>query len=79
MLANKYFLNSILAAKDYFEAIDEKNRNKENFKGALEIFKNRDVRRRGAIEFIEAALKHMKAFGVANDLECYKVCTVTET
>ena len=42
------------------------------FTGALEIFKNRDVRRRGAVEFIEAARKHMKEFGVEKDLEVYK-------
>ena len=42
------------------------------FIGALDIFKNRDVRRRGAVEFIEAARKHMKEFGVEKDLEVYK-------
>ena len=58
-----------LASKELFQ--DTKAKNKETFKGALEIFKNRDVRRRGAVEFIEAARKHMKDFGVEKDLEVY--------
>ena len=59
-----------LQGKEMFE--DVKTKNKETFKGALEIFKNRDSRRRGAVEFIKAALKHMKDFGVEKDLEVYK-------
>jgi len=59
-----------LASKELFQ--DAKAKNKETFKGALDIFKNRDVRRRGAVEFIEAARKHMKEFGVEKDLEVYK-------
>ena len=59
-----------LASKELFE--DVKAKNKKTFKGALEIFKNRDIRRRGAVEFIEAARKHMKEFGVEKDLDVYK-------
>ncbi len=59
-----------LASKELFE--DVKKKNKQTFKGALEIFKNRDQRRRGSVEFIRAALKHMKTFGVEKDLEVYK-------
>ena len=68
----KQIRDTELMAKELFEDFDEKQKNKENFKGALEIFKNRDVRRRGAVEFIRAALKNMKAYGVERDLEVYK-------
>jgi len=62
--------DSRLVSKELFE--DAKAKNRETFKGALEIFKNRDVRRRGSVEFIRAAMKHMKDFGVEKDLEVYK-------
>ena len=52
--------------------VDPKQKNKDTFMGALELFKNGDIRRRGTIEFISAALKHMKDFGVERDLEVYK-------
>lgn len=51
---------------------EAKAKDKETFKGALELFKSRDVKRRGAVEFIYAALKNMEAFGVEKDLEVYK-------
>jgi len=66
----KQIRDTQLASKELFE--DVKAKNKQTFKGALDIFKNRDVRRRGAVEFIEAARKHMKEFGVEKDLEVYK-------
>ncbi len=59
-----------MASQTFFQ--DQKRKNKETFMGALEIFKNRDVRRRGNVEFIYAALKHLQAFGVQHDLEVYK-------
>ena len=43
---------------------DKKNKTRETFKNAIEIFNGRDHRRRGAVEFIQAALKNMKQFGV---------------
>lgn len=51
---------------------EAKAKDKETFKGALELFKSRDVKRRGAVEFIYAAMKNMEAFGVEKDLEVYK-------
>ena len=59
-----------LMAKEMFEDVKEKN--KRAFEAALEIFKNRGGRRRGSVEFIYAALKHMTHFGVEKDLEVYK-------
>jgi hypothetical protein len=52
---------------EYFETSQEKNR--ETFKNAIELFNARDLRKRGAVEFILAALKNMKAFGVHRDIE----------
>ena len=57
---------------NYGYADSEKSWPQFYFTGALEIFKNRDIRRRGAVEFIEAARKHMKEFGVEKDLDVYK-------
>lgn len=66
----KRIRDSDIATKELFE--DSKAKNKEAFMGALEIFKNRDTRRRGSVEFIRSALKHMEVFGVEKDLEAYK-------
>ena len=49
-----------LVSKELFEDSSEKNR--ETFKNAIEIFNKRDVRKRGSVEFIYAALKNMKQF-----------------
>uniref|UniRef100_A0A1B0G104 Evolutionarily conserved signaling intermediate in Toll pathway, mitochondrial n=1 Tax=Glossina morsitans morsitans TaxID=37546 RepID=A0A1B0G104_GLOMM len=38
----------------------------------VEIFTERDIRRRNHVEFIYAALKHMAEFGVERDLDVYK-------
>lgn len=59
-----------IASAELFEAAKEKDQN--TFKGAIDIFKNRDARRRGSVEFINAALKHMKQFGVHRNLSVYK-------
>ena len=56
-----------LESWEYFEMNQEKTR--ENFKKAIELFNDRDIRKRGAVEFVLAALKNMKAFGVHRDLE----------
>ena len=74
LIKNSGFKSSLrdpdLINKQLFQ--DQKVKNKETFQGALDLFKNRNVRRTGAVEFIYAALKHMKAFGVEKDLEIYK-------
>ncbi|KAF2884404.1 hypothetical protein ILUMI_21783 [Ignelater luminosus] len=53
-----------------FEAIKEKN--KKTYLEMLKIFGERDVHRRGHVEFIYSALKNMESFGVHKDLEVYK-------
>ena len=40
----------------------EGEKNRETFKNAIELFNRRDKRKRGAVEFIYAALKNMKQF-----------------
>ena len=59
-LALKETKSKELASKEFFEDTSEKNR--ETFKNAIELFNKRDIRKRGSVEFIYAALKHMKQF-----------------
>lgn len=59
-----------LMSKEIF--VDQDEKNKETFKNALEHFVKRDNRRRGAVEFILAALKNMKLYGVHKDLDTYR-------
>ena len=51
---------------------EKKEKNRQTFMGALEIYKKKNPRGRGAVEFILVALKHMKAYGVERDIEVYK-------
>lgn len=59
-----------LVTKDFFDNIQDKR--KETFLDMIHIFESRDVHRRGHVEFIYAALRHMEEFGVHKDLEVYK-------
>lgn len=59
-----------LVTKDFFDNIQDKR--KETFLDMIHIFESRDVHRRGHVEFIYAALRHMEEFGVNKDLEVYK-------
>ncbi|CAL8086830.1 unnamed protein product [Orchesella dallaii] len=63
-------INKALMRTDLFHNMKEKN--KENFIFAVKLFEERDVHLRGHVEFIYAALKEMKKFGVHRDLETYK-------
>ncbi|XP_049599340.1 evolutionarily conserved signaling intermediate in Toll pathway, mitochondrial isoform X2 [Syngnathus scovelli] len=55
-------------ARDPFAA---EHKNKASFAEALRAFAEADVRRRGHVEFIYAALKKMPEFGVERDLAVY--------
>ena len=66
----KYTANAALISKTFFE--DVKNKNRETFVEAIQMFTTRDRHLRGHVEFIYAALRHMKLFGVHRDLEAYK-------
>lgn len=48
------------------------NKNRESFLSMVNLFVDRDKHRRHHVEFIYAALKHMKQFGVERDIEVYK-------
>ncbi|KAM8972830.1 evolutionarily conserved signaling intermediate in Toll pathway, mitochondrial [Pelodytes ibericus] len=55
----------------YEDEFVREQRNKDSFVQVLDLFCNRNVRRRGHIEMIEAALRWMPEFGVEKDLEVY--------
>ncbi|PSN30550.1 Evolutionarily conserved signaling intermediate in Toll pathway [Blattella germanica] len=59
-----------VVTQDFFDKIDDKR--KETFLDLIRIFESRDIHRRGHVEFIYTALKHMETFGVNKDLEAYK-------
>ncbi|GFG30546.1 hypothetical protein Cfor_11255 [Coptotermes formosanus] len=59
-----------LVTKDFFENIQDKS--KETFLDMIHIFESKGVHRRGHVEFIYAALRHMEEFGVHKDLDVYK-------
>ena len=59
-----------LTPSNYFATA--KNKNKDSFLLALDMYSSRDKHRRGHVEFIYAALRHMKQFNVHRDLETYK-------
>lgn len=62
--------NKEIVRIDAFENITEKN--KTSYLDMVKIFEKRDVHRRGHVEFIYSALRHMKNFDVHKDLEVYK-------
>lgn len=53
-----------------FEHISHKNR--DTFLTMVKLFETRDVHRRNHVEFIYAALKNMREYGVHRDLAVYK-------
>lgn len=61
--------NNLMLRGD-FDRIAVKNR--ETFLQMIHMFIERDKHRRHHCEFIYAALKHMKEFGVERDMEVYK-------
>lgn len=53
--------------------VEERKRDcSETFRTALSMFLVNNEQRRGHVEFIEAALNHLEAFGVHRDLKTYK-------
>ncbi|XP_075711579.1 evolutionarily conserved signaling intermediate in Toll pathway, mitochondrial [Rhinoderma darwinii] len=53
------------------DAFAKNQRDKASFVQVLDLFCGRDVRRRGHVEMIEAALRWMPQFGLEKDLEVY--------
>nr|XP_005281403.1 evolutionarily conserved signaling intermediate in Toll pathway, mitochondrial [Chrysemys picta bellii] len=62
---------SLVPLDELFELAHEGDRNKAAFSRALELFCQRDVRRRGHVEFINIALRKMPEFGVERELDVY--------
>lgn len=59
-----------LMVRGSFENISQKSRN--TFLTMVQLFETRDVHRRNHVEFIYAALKNMREYGVHRDLAVYK-------
>nr|XP_020647245.1 evolutionarily conserved signaling intermediate in Toll pathway, mitochondrial [Pogona vitticeps] len=57
--------------ENVFERASKDGKTKAAFQKALELFCQQDVRRRGHIEFIYAAVKKMPEFGVQKDINVY--------
>ncbi|KAF0045643.1 hypothetical protein F2P81_002172 [Scophthalmus maximus] len=62
---------SLITHDDLFEQAAKKAKVKATFNKVLDIYTKRDIRRRGHVEFIYAALKRMPEFGVERDLAVY--------
>ncbi|CAG5929596.1 unnamed protein product [Menidia menidia] len=60
-----------LVTHDLFEQVARESKTKATFNKVIEVFIKRDIRRRGHVEFIYAALKKMPEFGVERDLVVY--------
>nr|UXR72816.1 ECSIT [Planiliza haematocheilus] len=63
--------SSLVAQDDLFERVAKDIKTKATFNQVIEVFNKRDIRRRGHVEFIYAALKKMPEFGVERDLAVY--------
>lgn len=67
---SKTYIENKLMHRGDFRRIVKKDR--ETFINMVHIFIEKDKHRRNHVEFINAALKHMKEFGVERDMEVYK-------
>ncbi|XP_074555514.1 evolutionarily conserved signaling intermediate in Toll pathway, mitochondrial [Halichoeres trimaculatus] len=62
---------SLVTLDSLFEQIPEGAKSKATFNKVINVFIKADIRRRGHVEFIYAALKKMPEFGVERDLVVY--------
>ncbi|XP_028851507.1 evolutionarily conserved signaling intermediate in Toll pathway, mitochondrial [Denticeps clupeoides] len=62
---------SLVTYDELFEQVARDAKSKATFNRVVDIFSKRDVRRRGHVEFIYAALKKMPEFGVERDIAVY--------
>lgn len=62
---------SLATLDDLFELVASEAKTKATFNKVVDVFIKRDIRRRGHVEFIYAALKKMPEFGVEKDLAVY--------
>nr|CAD7266655.1 unnamed protein product [Timema shepardi] len=59
-----------VVVRDLFEKVTDKN--KQTYLDMVKIFESRGIHRRGHVEFIYSAMKHMEEFGVEKELQVYK-------
>lgn len=64
---------SLVTHDDLFEQVAKKAKTKATFNKVVDIFTKRNIRRRGHVEFVYAALKKMPEFGVERDLAVYNM------
>ncbi|KAM4714626.1 evolutionarily conserved signaling intermediate in Toll pathway, mitochondrial isoform 1-T2 [Anableps anableps] len=62
---------SLATQDNLFEQVAKESKTKATFNQVIDVFTKRDIRRRGHVEFIYAALKKMAEFGVERDLSVY--------
>uniref|UniRef100_A0A915I2R5 Evolutionarily conserved signaling intermediate in Toll pathway, mitochondrial n=1 Tax=Romanomermis culicivorax TaxID=13658 RepID=A0A915I2R5_ROMCU len=63
---------SLVKQTHFFDQIPVDSKNQEAFEKAISMFRERNVHLRGHVDFIFAALKRMKEFGVHENLEVYR-------
>ncbi|XP_008283406.1 evolutionarily conserved signaling intermediate in Toll pathway, mitochondrial [Stegastes partitus] len=62
---------SLATYDDLFERVAKEIKTKATFNKVIDVFNKKDIRRRGHVEFIYAALKKMPEFGVEGDIAVY--------
>lgn len=62
---------SLVTHDDLFERAARDSKTKADFNRVVDVFSKKDIRRRGHVEFIYAALKKMPEFGVERDITVY--------
>ncbi|XP_059210196.1 evolutionarily conserved signaling intermediate in Toll pathway, mitochondrial [Centropristis striata] len=62
---------SLATQSDIFDQVAKDIKTKATFNQVVEVFLKRDIRRRGHVEFIYAALEKMPEYGVEEDLAVY--------
>ncbi|XP_076829718.1 evolutionarily conserved signaling intermediate in Toll pathway, mitochondrial [Brachyhypopomus gauderio] len=62
---------SLVTHDDLFEKTTKDSKTKASFNKVIDVFNKKDIRRRGHVEFIYAALKKMPEFGVERDIAVY--------
>ncbi|XP_051754580.1 evolutionarily conserved signaling intermediate in Toll pathway, mitochondrial [Ctenopharyngodon idella] len=62
---------TLVTHDDLFERAARDSKTKADFNRVVDVFNKADIRRRGHVEFIYAALKKMPEFGVERDITVY--------
>ncbi|XP_077052880.1 evolutionarily conserved signaling intermediate in Toll pathway, mitochondrial-like [Siphateles boraxobius] len=62
---------TLITHDDLFERAARDSKTKTDFNRVVDVFNKADIRRRGHVEFIYAALKKMPEFGVERDIAVY--------